>query len=55
LALELLFGSSKETLSAIGSVIDGLEQLRGRIEQGDREYVRSFLQAAALVRRELDR
>lgn len=55
LALELLFGSAKETLSSIGSVIDGLEQLRERIQQGDREYVRNFLHTAALVRRELDR
>jgi len=54
LALELLFGDVHAASAAIGSVVDGLEQLRERLEQGDREYVRSFLLAAQSVRAELD-
>jgi prephenate dehydrogenase len=54
LALELLFGDVPAASAAIGSVVDGLEQLRERLAQGDREYVRSFVLAAQSVRSELD-
>jgi prephenate dehydrogenase len=53
LATDLLFANVKDSGAAIDSVIDGLEQLRERIEGGDREYVRSFLQAAQSVRERL--
>jgi prephenate dehydrogenase len=53
LATDLLFANVKDSAAAIDSVIDGLEQLRERIEGGDREYVRSFLQAAQSVRERL--
>ena len=53
LAVDLLFASPKDTGAAIGSVIDGLEQLRDRLAQSDREYVQSFLRTARAVRDEL--
>jgi prephenate dehydrogenase len=53
LAIELLFGSAKDTRAAIEAVIDGLEQLRDRLDQDDREYVRNFLRTARSVRDEL--
>jgi prephenate dehydrogenase len=53
LAMELLFASPKDARAAIGSVIDGLEQLRDRLDLGDREYVKSFLRTARSVRDEL--
>lgn len=52
LAAELLFGNG-DAASAIGSIIEGLTQLRDAVERGDREYARSFLQAARSVRSEL--
>lgn len=53
LAIELLFTSAKDSRAAIASVIDGLEQLRDRLDRDDREYVLSFLRAARSVRDEL--
>ena len=53
LALDLLFGEADRASAALGSLVDGLEQLQGRIAQGDREYVRSFLLAAQAVRQEM--
>jgi prephenate dehydrogenase len=53
LATELLFGNGPDAAAAIGSIIEGLTQLRDAVEQGDREYARSFLQAARSVRSEL--
>ena len=53
LATELLFGNAVDSRAAIGSIIEGLTQLRDALERGDREYARSFLQAARSVRREL--
>jgi prephenate dehydrogenase len=53
LALELLFGNGADAAAAIGSIIEGLTQLRDAIERGDREYARSFLQVARSVRSEL--
>jgi prephenate dehydrogenase len=53
LATELLFGDSADAATAIGSIIEGLTQLRDALERGDREYARSFLQAARSVRSEL--
>ena len=53
LAIDLLFGSVKDTSKAIESVIEGLQQLRERLDQNDREYVRNFLVTASSVRREL--
>jgi prephenate dehydrogenase len=53
LALELLFGEPERSNAAIESVVEGLRQLRDRLAQGDRDYVRSFLLAAQAVRREM--
>jgi prephenate dehydrogenase len=53
LASELLFSNGSDAAAAIGSIIEGLTQLRDAIERGDREYARSFLQAARSVRSEL--
>ena len=53
LAAELLFGDSADVAAAIGSIVEGLTQLRDAVERGDREYARSFLQAARSVRSEL--
>ena len=53
LATELLFGDSADVAAAIGSIVEGLTQLRDAVERGDREYARSFLQAARSVRSEL--
>ena len=53
LAIELLFASAQDSRAAIVSVIDGLEQLRDRLDRGDREDVQSFLRAARSVRDEL--
>jgi prephenate dehydrogenase len=53
LALELLFGNSTDAAGAIGSIVEGLTQLRDALERGDRDYARSFLQAARSVRGEL--
>ena len=53
LATELLFGNSANAAAAIGSIIEGLTQLRDAVERGDREYARSFLKTARSVRSEL--
>lgn len=53
LATELLFGNTTNAAAAIGSIIEGLTQLRDALDRGDREYARSFLQAARSVRSEL--
>ena len=53
LAIELLFGNSTDAAAAIGSIIEGLTQLREALERGDGEYARSFLAAARSVRSEL--
>lgn len=53
LAIELLFGSADDAAAAIGSIVEGLTQLRDALERGDREYARSFLAAARSVRSEL--
>jgi prephenate dehydrogenase len=53
LATELLFGNSADAAAAIGSIIEGLTQLRDAVERGDREYARSFLKTARSVRSEL--
>jgi prephenate dehydrogenase len=53
LATELLFGSGADAAAAIGSIVEGLTQLRDAVERGDRDYARSFLQAARSVRSEL--
>jgi prephenate dehydrogenase len=53
LATELLFGNGADAAAAISSIIEGLTQLRDAVERGDREYARSFLQAARSVRSEL--
>jgi len=53
LATELLFGNGADAAAAIGSIIEGLTQLRDAVERGDRDYARSFLQAARSVRSEL--
>jgi prephenate dehydrogenase len=53
LALDLLFGEPERARAAIGSVVDGLDQLQSRLAQGDREYVRNFLLAAQAIRQEL--
>ena len=53
LATELLFGNSDDAAAAIGSIIEGLTQLRDAVERGDRDYAQSFLQAARSVRSEL--
>jgi prephenate dehydrogenase len=53
LATELLFGNPDDAAAAIGSIVEGLTQLRDAVERGDREYVRSFLAAARSVRSEL--
>ena len=53
LATELLFGNEVDVAAAIGSILEGLTQLRDAVERGDREYARSFLQAARSVRSEL--
>jgi prephenate dehydrogenase len=53
LATELLFGNTADAAAAIGSIIEGLTQLRAALERGDREYARSVLQAARSVRAEL--
>ena len=53
LATELLFGNSADAAAAIGSIVEGLTQLRDSIERGDREYAQSFLAAARSVRSEL--
>ena len=53
LATELLFGNAADAAAAIGSIVEGLTQLRDAVERGDREYARSFLQAARSVRGEL--
>src|SRR5438445_392291 len=53
LATELLFGNAADSRAAIGSIIEGLTQLRDALERGDRDYARSFLQTARSVRREL--
>ena len=55
LATELLFGSDTDAAAAIGSIIEGLTQLRDAVQRGDKEYARSFLLAARSVRRELSR
>jgi prephenate dehydrogenase len=53
LATELLFGNPDDAAAAIGSIVEGLTQLRDALERGDREYARSFLAAARSVRSEL--
>jgi prephenate dehydrogenase len=53
LATELLFGNGGDVAAAIGSIVEGLTQLRDAVERGDQEYARSFLQAARSVRSEL--
>ena len=53
LATDLLFGNSADAAAAIGSIVEGLTQLRDALERGDREYARSFLRAARSVRSEL--
>jgi prephenate dehydrogenase len=53
LATELLFGNGADVAAAIGSIVEGLTQLRDAVERGDREYARSFLQTARSVRSEL--
>lgn len=53
LASDLLFGNAADAAAAIGSIIEGLTQLRASVEQGDRDYVRNFLAAARSVRRDL--
>jgi prephenate dehydrogenase len=53
LATELLFGNALDAAAAIGSIVEGLTQLRDAVERGDREYARSFLAAARSVRSEL--
>ncbi len=53
LATELLFGNGADAAAAIGSIIEGLTQLRDAVKRGDREYARSFLRAARSVRSEL--
>jgi prephenate dehydrogenase len=53
LATELLFGNDADAAAAIGSIIEGLTQLRDALERGDRDYARSFLAAARSVRSEL--
>jgi prephenate dehydrogenase len=53
LATELLFGNSADAAATIGSIIEGLAQLRDALERGDRDYARSFLQTARSVRGEL--
>jgi prephenate dehydrogenase len=53
LATELLFGNAADVAAAIGSIVEGLTQLRDAVERGDKEYARSFLQAARSVRSEL--
>jgi prephenate dehydrogenase len=53
LATELLFGNPDDAAAAIGSIVEGLTQLRDAVERGDREYARSFLAAARSVRSEL--
>jgi len=50
---DLLFGNSADAAAAIGSIVEGLTQLRDALERGDREYARSFLRAARSVRSEL--
>ena len=52
LATELLFGNG-DAAAAIGSIVEGLTQLRDAVERGDREYARNFLAAARSVRSEL--
>ena len=52
LAVELLFGNG-DSGAAIGSIMEGLSQLRDAVERGDREYARNFLAAARSVRSEL--
>ena len=53
LATELLFGNADDAAAAIGSIVEGLTQLRDAIVRGDREYAHSFLAAARSVRSEL--
>ena len=53
LATELLFGNGTDVAAAIGSILEGLTQLRDAVERGDKEYARSFLQTARSVRSEL--
>ena len=53
LATELLFGNAGDAAAAIESIVEGLTQLRDAIEREDKEYARSFLQAARSVRSEL--
>jgi prephenate dehydrogenase len=53
LATDLLFGNADDAAAAIGSIVEGLTQLRDAVERGDREYARSFLAAARSVRSEL--
>lgn len=50
LAVELLFGNHDNAAAAIGSIIEGLTQLRDSLERGDRDYARNFLAAARSVR-----
>jgi prephenate dehydrogenase len=52
LATELLFGND-DAAAAIGSIVEGLTQLRDAVARGDREYARSFLATARSVRGEL--
>src|SRR5439155_980821 len=53
LATELLFGNAGDAAAAIESIVEGLTQLRDAIEREDKDYARSFLQAARSVRSEL--
>jgi len=53
LATELLFANADDAAAAIGSIVEGLTQLRDAVERGDREYARNFLAAARSVRSEL--
>ena len=53
LAIELLFGNAENARAAITSVIEALDQLRTSLDREDRDYVRSFLEAARSVRKEL--
>ena len=53
LATEILFGNAGDAAAAIESIVEGLTQLRDAIEREDKDYARSFLQAARSVRSEL--
>ena len=53
LAVDVLFGSARDTGEALTSVIEGLERFRDALGRDDRESVRGLLRTARSVREEL--